>query len=355
MLILSGRKDILNKQESQVTKPRFAITQVSPTATPAPSLAPAPKQYALGKSRFAAQTFNNCGPATLSMVLSLYGVFVSQEELRFKMRPFSNLIGGNDDKSIFTDEFARYAKEYGLEAFHRPNGTIEILKKFVSNNIPVVVRTWLHSYDDIGHFRIVRGYTEETRTILQDDSYQGANISFHYDEFNKLWQPFNYGYIVVYPKEKQGVVDAILAEEKDELTAWRNALKRAEKELRDNPDSYYSLFNLSTASYYAGDYQKSVDMYEKAKPKLPSKMLWYQIEPVQAYAKLERHEKVFGLTDQILQNGNLAYSELYQIRGEVYFAQGKKDEAKKEFEKAMYYNKNFTKAKEYLEKISHGE
>jgi hypothetical protein len=82
------------------------------------------------------QTFNNCGPATLSMILSWYGVDVSQAELGQKMRPYQNPQGDNDDKTIFTHEFVDWAEKYELQALGRVNGDIELLKKFTSNNIP---------------------------------------------------------------------------------------------------------------------------------------------------------------------------------------------------------------------------
>ncbi len=323
-----------------------------------------PATYELPQSQFVAQSFNNCGPASLSMVMSMFGKQVSQEELAKQMRPFNNPYGGVDDKSIFFDEFVTYAKKYEFNALFRPNGNINLLKKFVSNGIPVVVRTWLHPGEDIGHFRIVRGYDENQKMILQDDSYQGPNLQYSYDEFMSMWQPFNYSYILVYPKEKQEIINAILDSEIDEKTAWKHAIDRAHKEIeissKPHPDPFlkgegisavnaYAEFNLSSAYYYLGNYTKSIQAYEKAAPFLPSRMLWYQIEPLYSYLKLGNYDTVFQLTDSILYNGNLAYSELYQMRGEAYLARGEKEWAREEFEKAVYYNTNYKPAKEALE------
>jgi predicted negative regulator of RcsB-dependent stress response len=49
-----------------------------------------------------------------------------------------------------------------------------------------------------------------------------------------------------------------------------------------------------------------------------------------------------------LDGGNRAFSELYQIRGEVFLAQGQRERAKEEFEKALLYNRNYKPAKEAL-------
>jgi len=62
-----------------------------------------------------------------------------------------------------------------------------------------------------------------------------------------------------------------------------------------------------------------------------------------AYQKTGQYDRVFELTDHLINNGNRAFSEVYQIRGEIYQTQGKKAEAEKEFEKVLTYNQNFYK------------
>lgn len=333
---------------------------LTPTSTPLPSSAqatptPLPRFYEIPGGTFVAQTFNNCGPATLSMAMSYWGIQVSQGILGEKMRPYQNQIGNNDDKSISVEEFVLEAKNYGLESLARPNGTVELLKKFVASNIPVIVRTWLHPNEDIGHFRIVRGYNDETRVFIQDDSYEGKNLTYDYDTFLSMWQPFNYGYIIVYPKEKESLVKNILGEEFDEKKSFENslirALRDAQGKLDNSLDFSYAHFNLSTAYYYLGEYQKSVNEFEKIEYQLPFRMLWYQIEPIAAYKETGNNDRVFSLTEKILNNNNRAFSELYQLRGEIYLQEGKSEEAKGEFEKALFYNKNFTPAQASLSSL----
>ena len=327
--------------------------QVAANPTEAPSPTPVayktpPETYTIPQAQFVSQSFNNCGPASLSMVLSMYGTNVSQEELRQKMRPFSNPLGGVDDKSIFAPEFVTHAENYGYKALHRPGGDITLIKTLVANDIPVILRTWLHPNEDIGHFRIVRGYDDTRQIFIQDDSYEGPNLTYDYDTFQAMWQPFNYGYILVYPEDKQDLVASILGEDMDEKTAYRNAIAVSEEELRENPNDSYAHFNLASAYYHLGEYEKSVAAFEEAQAGLPPRMLWYQLEPIYAYAKLGQSDTVFRLTDRILYNGNLAYSELYQVRGEIYLSQGNEGAARAEFEKAVYYNEHFQPAKDSL-------
>lgn len=309
-----------------------------------------PGDYALVTNpKHTYQTFNNCGPATLSMMLSWYGVDVSQAELGAKMRPYQNQDGDNDDKTIFTYEFVDWAKEYNLLAAGRVNGDIDLLKKFTANGIPVVVKTWLNPGEDIGHFRIVRGFDEKKQVIIQDDSYQGPNREIKYFDFLSMWQPFNFDYMIVYTPEMQDKVAAIIGEEMDEQKAWDNALVRAEKEQVLDPQNPYPRFNIATASYHLGDYQRSVSEYEAVSASLPRRMLWYQIEPILAYKELGNYDKVFEIANTIIENGNRAFSELYLLKGEIYLIQGNSAAAKEQFELAVLYNQNLKSAKEALE------
>ena len=298
------------------------------------------------------QSFNNCGPATLAMTLSWYGVGVSQEELADRMRPYQHPEGDNDDKTIFTYEFVDWAEEYDLRAVGRVNGDIELLKKFVANGIPVVVKTWLNPGEDIGHFRIVRGFDEEQKVIIQDDSYQGPNRRISYYDFLSMWQPFNYNYIVVYKPEMEDKVRAILGSEIEAQVAWGNALLRAEKEDELAEDNPYPKFNISTAAYHLGEYERSVEAFEKVEGRLPRRMLWYQIEPILAYKELGEYRKVFEITDEILSDGNEAFSELYIIRGEIYQQRGEIEKAREQYQLAVKYNENLETAKEKLESLN---
>ena len=225
------------------------------------------------------------------------------------------------------------------------------MKTFTTNGIPIVVKTWLHVNDDIGHFRIVRGFDESKKVIIQDDSFEGPNKKISYFDFLSMWQPFNYTYIIVYTQEQKDLVSAIIGEEMDENVAWGNALTKAKKELELDPENVYPYFNMSTSYYHLGNFNKSVEEFEQVESQIPRRMLWYQIEPIQAYKELGNYARVFQITDNILANGNRAFSELYQLRGEIYIAQGNKEKAQEQFELAILYNQNFEPAKLSLESL----
>lgn len=295
------------------------------------------------------QTFNNCGPAALSMALSYNNINVSQEELGFYLRPYQVPNGNNDDKSVTLQELADKAKEYGLTPFYRPNGNLNLIKSFIAQDIPVITRTWLKPNEDIGHYRVVKGYNDNEKILIQDDSLQGKNLQYSYEQFNIIWEKFNYEYLVLVPNDKLQIAKSILGANYIESNAWKTAVQKLKIKLEQEPNDYTAIFNLSVTYYKTGNYKKSVEMYEKIENNLPPRTLWYQIEPILSYYELGDYEKVFEITNNILNNGNRAFSELYLVRGDIYKTQGKLDLAKQQYELALKYNENLQIAKDKLD------
>ena len=327
------------------------IVTAQDESIPTPTILPLPKKYVIAQKSQVNQTFNNCGPASLSMLFSYQDVIVTQEVLGQKLRPYQNPIGDNDDKSVSMEELAEEAKQYNLLAYHRPHGSMTLLKKLISNNIPVLVRTWLHPNEDIGHFRIIRGYDDETQEIIQDDSYEGGNLQQKYDVFENTWQPFNYEYMIVVPSEKKELVEQLLGTDTDNSQAWKNAYEQAIEEAKAEPQNLYPVFNQSRALFHLNKYQEAQQIYESIQSNLPRRMLWYQIEPIATYVETGNYEKVFTLTDDILSHENRGFSELYLLRADAYMKQGKKDAAREEIQQAIYYNKNLKTAHDALQQL----
>ncbi len=329
------------------TNNNTVVSELSDNPTPSlvkKALQTPPAQKILPTAYHIFQSFNNCGPAALSMALRFYGIEKSQEELGQTLRPWQNPEGINDDKSVTLEEVAEESKKYGFIPYRRPNGDVEKIKLFITYDLPVITRTWLKADEDIGHYRVVKGYNSETNQLIQDDSLQNKNLWYSYDEFNVVWSKFNYEYLVLVPIDKVEIAEAILGEDLDEKTAWRKAAVRSEKMLSENPNDSTAGFNLSVAYYNTGEYQKSVDEFEKIESQLPFRTLWYQIEPIQAYYELGKYDRVFAITDAILNNQNRAYEHAYLLRGKSYQKQGQTDLARGEFEKAVLYNSNLKEA-----------
>lgn len=323
--------------------PRVSQKFVIPTQIPAtqlvqPVLIQPGKSGKLTLQYHEFQTFNNCGPTTLAMILRWYGKKVTGKELGEKIRPYQNPKGNNDDKTVFMEEFGKWAEKYGFGFVARPNGGVEQLKLLVANNFPVVVKTLLHSNEDIAHFRIVTGWNEEKKKLIQSDSYEKKESEIDYMKFVQMWQPYNYGYLVVYRPDQEAVVKNILGEEWVERTAWENAKQRATLESELNEGVVYPRFNRVVANYHLGNSEEAVAEFEQIEKALSRRTLWYQIEPIWAYHELGKYEQVLGMTRRILDDGNKAFSELYDVRSRVYAKLGETEKAKSEYGLAIKYN-----------------
>lgn len=352
IVLIIGIIVVVSRNEQSVIAPAQTANP-SPTSPPSPSPTPTPlaEKVFLTNNYHIFQSFNNCGPAALSMALSYYGINESQVTLGQALRPYQVPGGDNDDKSVTLEELTEKSKEYGLVPFHRPAGSAEKIKQFLAAGFPVVTRTLLHSNEDIGHYRVIKGYDDTTQEFIQDDSMQGKNLRYAYADYLTLWKPYNYEYLVLVPKEKKATVQQILGKYLDEKVSWEHALTLARNE-QTASDSFYPVLNEAVALYHLGQYDEATKRFEAIENRLPFRTLWYQIEPILAYQKLKNYNRVFAITERILNYHNRAFSELYQMRGEVYLEREENVLAKQEFEKAVLYNKYYKPAKEALENLS---
>lgn len=318
------------------TSPLPETPAANPTPIPTPS--PLPQSQLLANGTHTFQSFNNCGPASLSMTLSYYDINRSQAEIGNRLRPTQNPQGINDDKSVTLAEMAAYAQEeLQLYTFTSPLGDVQLIQDLLAEDIPVVTRTLLEMESDIGHYRIIVGYDQDRQVLIQDDSLQGNDLEYSYQEFEQLWQPFLYEFMVVVPEDKQEIAQEILTDYQNQDAVWREALELAQNWTRSNSASGYDYLNLSVAATNLGEYQAASHAYQQGETLLPRRALWYQIEPLIAEYQLGNYQRVIQLTQTITQ-GNQAYSEAWALRGLAYRQLGDNQAANQALAQAESYN-----------------
>jgi len=341
-------RGVKRQNDDKVIQVRINRDTVNETESELPT---PPQSYKIKLPNHYYQSFNNCGPATLSLVLNYYGQPTTQQEIGNILRPYQNIKGDNDDKSVSLEEMAEEAEKRSNLAYHRANGDINLIQQLTSNGIPVIVTTWLKSNEDIGHYRVITGYDSQKMIIYQDDSFQGPNRSYSFDEFLALWQPFNYQYLVIAPTEKMPLINKILGSNLDIVNNWKNTLTRGIEEENINTQNPYPIFNQAVANYYLSNFDKAINLYEKVATRLPKRMLWYQPELIDAYIKTGQYSTANSMIDSILNSGNKAYSELYILRGDIFLKQNDIDSARHEYETAVQYNINLKSAQERLQTL----
>lgn len=307
--------------ETPTPLPTATYTPAPPTAAPAYA-APGPFVELTGLAH-AWQTWNNCGPATLATNLSFYGSTLDQAAIGSELRRHE------DDKNVGPEELAAYARSQGYHAQVRVNGTAELLRTLVANNVPVLVETWLEPEpnDGLGHYRLVTGYDDaggywiaydsyyDTGLLPTDGPYRG--IAIPYAELERDWAVFNRTYVLVYPETHAVTVEAILGAELEESAMWQAALQRTLAETQARPDDAFAWFNVGTNWMALGDAAQAAAAFDRAQQLgLPWRMHWYQFGPFEAYFAMGRYGETVALAESTLAStGNNSIEELHYWRG----------------------------------------
>ncbi|MEK6717643.1 MAG: C39 family peptidase, partial [candidate division NC10 bacterium] len=101
------------------------------------------------------------------------------------------------------------------------NGSTDTLQRLIANGIPVLVAGWLKADEDIGHYRLVKGYDRTAGVLIVNDSYLGPDLRFPLAYFDALWWPFNRVYVPIYRPQQEEVVRAIVGGDADKAAMFR--------------------------------------------------------------------------------------------------------------------------------------
>lgn len=341
------RRAAATRTPAPTPTPQPTAAPTSPPATP--TAVPRAPTVALAGLRHEWQTWNNCGPATLSYNLSYFGSPLRQEAVRQATRP------NKEDKNVNPDELAAFAQSQGYHAIVRVDGSAEQLRTLVASGIPVMVETWLEPKpnDGMGHYRLVTGYDDATREWIVYDSYVSHGISksdpyrgirIPYQELADLWRVFNRTYLIVYTDELVPPVEAILGSALDEAIMWQQALAHAQAEIANNPRDAFAWFNLGSTLTALQRYDEAAAAFDQARQiGLPWRMLWYQFAPFRAYSEVGRHSEVLALAEATLATTQ-DIEELHYWRGRALQALGQLDGARAAYDRAVALNPFFTAA-----------
>ncbi len=304
---------------------------------------------ALAGFTYARQTLNNCGPATLAMNLSYYGVTQDQHTIAQTLRQTLN------NQNVRPDELAGYALTQGYQATLRVNGNADQLRLLLNNNIPVVIETWesddLSNLDDgFAHFRLVTGYDDVRQAWIVYDSYiarnlvntQGAYAGMYvaYAQADQLWRIMNRKYVVIYPEAKAALVERLLAGVLDDQTMWKNATDHAQMELDQQPNNRFAWFNLGSCLCGAGQPTAAVAAFRQAQTLgLPTRMFWYQYEPLEAYYAASYHTELVALIDADL-TATTGIKEFYYWKALALVALGNQAQARQAIQQALAIKPN---------------
>lgn len=340
-----------------------ATAPPTPALTATPTPLPTSTQYAVRSTvrltglAHAWQTWNNCGPATLAMHLSYFGLKIDQGTVGAALRPF------RDDKNVSPDELAAYARAQGLAARARVNGDVERLRQLLAAGVPALIETWYEPKpnDGMGHYRLLVGYDDAAREWIAYDSYDSRGvvkgqpyegIRLPYAEVATLWAVFNRAYIVLYDASRAAAVEAILGPDLEDAAMWQRSLAHARSEIAANDADPFAWFNLGSSLAALGDYGPAAEAFDRARRiGLPWRMLWYQFAPFRAYYEVGRYDEVIALADATLRSARDTIEEVYYWKGMAQAAAGDPASARASWQRALELNPNYREARAALEAL----
>lgn len=335
---------------------------IPPTETPAPTATPLPIPPAARISgvRHEFQEWNNCGPATLAMTLSVFDLNLTQKDTAPILKP------NPEDRNVSPHEMAAFVNERtDFQALFRANGRAATVKRLVANGIPVILEIgieppgefrWMGWY---GHYMLVVAYDDAQEQFWIYDSWLGTSEVplenagpdgriLTYEALERDWPHFNRNYIAVYRPEQAQLVADIIGEDMDDAVMWANALETSRQDAAADPENAFYWFNLGTAYNAQGDYPSAAAAFDQARAiGLPWRMLWYQFGPYEAYYQVGRYEDVILLADTTLKDRPY-FEESFYYKGLAQAALGDVAGARKSLSKAADLNPNFPLAAEAL-------
>jgi hypothetical protein len=164
-----------------------------------------PAAASLGPLINVPQTWNNCGPASISEILAYWGIQRSQAEIQ----PILRVDGPGAGMTPYG--VPAYAASVGMRALMGVGGTGVLIKRLVAAGFPVMVHQVVSLSDTVGHYRPIEAYSDRLGIFTASDPYLGPGYQMSYALFNQLWAYRAGQFILLYPPSRQRALNAVLA------------------------------------------------------------------------------------------------------------------------------------------------
>lgn len=310
---------------------------------------PLPPRTILEPPKYEKEIYNNCGAATLTMDLRMFGWEGNQNDISSIIKP------DEDDKNVNIDELVYYVRNKAgwLNAEYRVAGELELLKRLINNGLPVIIESGMsldQSYrvnDDrwAGHYLLITGYDDSASLFTAQDSWYGANRMIPYDDLDKNWKEFNRAYLLIYTPDQVSIIKDLVGENWDENNNRINALNIAYHEAESNPEDAFAWFNIGTNLLYFDRNTEAAQAYDSAiRLGLPQRMLRYQFGPFIAFFKTSRNVDLKALAEYALKITPTSEENLLWY-GWALYRDGDRAAAVDEFNKALHINPNYLDAR----------
>jgi tetratricopeptide (TPR) repeat protein len=304
-------------------------------------------EHLIGNLSHSYQTWNNCGPASLSMLLGAFDIRASQEEIRRQLRPH------RDDKHTSLTELEQYAGRLGLFASLECGGSARLIKEFIVEGIPVMLKVGLDPPDDdwMCHYIIVVGYSDKKSEFILMDSLYGSYYPYSYAKTAEFWAHFMWTYLVIAPKEKQQQISRIIEKHTDSKDSTSLLQHRVYRAVVDNPASAFAWYNLAKLFLLKEQHSSALTALKTAYDLgLPWRLPWYDSAMYEIYLQNALYNEILRLTSRVLSRNPYSEEARY-YRAQALLHRGKKHDAFAELNKALEVNPFFEPALTLLNRI----
>lgn len=309
--------------------------------------------------------WNYCAPANLAMQLSYWGWKGDRMDTGNILKPFEK------DKNVMLYEMADFVNQNTeYKAMVRSGGNLNMIKKLIANEFPVLVEKGVFIRDVngkvswMGHYAVLNGYDDEKQEFLSQDSYFKPDFPVSYDDLLSQWRSFNYIFLVVYSANQEMKLIDVLDEYADARNADQIAYQNANQELytTEGNDLFYAWFNRGTSMVQLQDYAGAAESYDQAfqiYSQLPEKdrpwrIMWYQTGPYFAYYYSGRYQDVVNLATLTIEAASEPYlEESFYWRALAYVALGYTESAVDDLKMSLEYHPNFGPSVELMKQLGY--
>jgi ABC-type bacteriocin/lantibiotic exporter with double-glycine peptidase domain len=139
-----------------------------------------PDKHAIAKVPIYRQTYMDCGPTSLRMVLNFYGKNYSQEEV----------VKARWGRGTKTSDMESYARSQGFIAYSYYDSDKKNMKYLIAQGYPLITLgvpppNWRDKmrYIGEGHYVVVVGYDETKKAFMVHDPAPGRRLEIPYEVF----------------------------------------------------------------------------------------------------------------------------------------------------------------------------
>jgi len=139
------------------------------------------------------QSYNNCGPASLEMLLAYWGIGLGQHEISPLVKPAPRAY-------MPVNTIAPFAASQGLQTMVVTNANVNTVRQMLALGVPALLLTDYLTVGVVPHWRVVSGFNDAKGIFLIHDPL-GGYLGMRYADMQLLWAPHQTLMVLVFPPE----------------------------------------------------------------------------------------------------------------------------------------------------------